>query len=597
MRLSHLFGQVLRNVPQDIETESHRLLLRAAYVRPLASGIFSLLPLGLRSVRKIESIIREEMNGIGGQELNLPVVHPAELWKETGRWHEIGEELLRFKDRFGRDMVLGMTHEEVVADLTRREVQSYRQLPMLVYQIQTKYRDEPRARAGLLRVREFVMKDSYSLDADQAGLERQYEAHYHAYYRIFARMGLRNIVAVKSDTGMMGGKVAHEFMFLSEIGEDTIAICDNCKYSSNLQVAQFRKPSPPAEGLLPLERVATPETTTIERLASRLAIPSARTGKAVFYAAAVPAAPGSSDTREVVIMALVRGDMEVNEAKLAKATGARWLKPAAVASILEVGAVPGYASPVGLDDPRLLVVVDDLVQASPNLVVGANAEGFHLRNANYGRDYQAHVVADIASAFAGAACPQCGQPLRLTRGVELGNIFQLGTRYSEAMGAVFLDETGHQHPIIMGSYGIGVGRTLACIAEACRDSRGLIMPISVAPFDVHFVQLATGTEGENIRALADALYDELRAAGVDTLFDDRDVSPGSKFADADLIGVPVRLTLSPRSIKDGGVELKRRDQEQGTVVPRAEAVSAVRKVLTELRREIAPPAPPSPPGC
>src|SRR6266545_2730677 len=534
MRLSHLFGQVLRNVPQDIETESHRLLLRAAYVRPLASGIFSLLPLGLRSVRKIESIIREEMNGIGGQELNLPVVHPAELWKETGRWHEIGEELLRFKDRFGRDMVLGMTHEEVVADLTRREVQSYRQLPMLVYQIQTKYRDEPRARAGLLRVREFVMKDSYSLDADQAGLERQYEAHYHAYYRIFARMGLRNIVAVKSDTGMMGGKVAHEFMFLSEIGEDTIAICDNCKYSSNLQVAQFRKPSPPAEGLLPLERVATPETTTIERLASRLAIPSARTGKAVFYAAAVPAAPGSSDTREVVIMALVRGDMEVNEAKLAKATGARWLKPAAVPSILELGAVPGYASPVGLDDPRLLVVADDLVQASPNLVVGANAEGFHLRNANYGRDYQAHVVADIASAFA---------------------------------------------------------------AEACPDSRGLIMPISVAPFDVHFVQLATGTEGENIRALADALYDELRAAGVDTLFDDRDVSPGSKFADADLIGVPVRLTLSPRSIKDGGVELKRRDQEQGTVVPRAEAVSAVRKVLTELRREIAPPAPPSPPGC
>lgn len=584
MRMSHHFGETLRAAPADVEVVSHQLLVRAGYIRQLAAGIFSYLPLGVRAMRKIENIIREEMDAIGGQEITMPVVHPAELWQESGRWYEIGDEMARFKDRAGRDMLLGMTHEEVVADLVRRDVHSYRQLPMLLYQIQTKFRDEPRPRAGLIRVREFTMKDSYSLDADYEGLEQQYRNHYTAYFRIFSRTGLTEVIAVKSDTGMMGGKLAHEFMFLAPIGEDTLVLCDACGDSANLQVAGFRKPEPPAEEVRPLEKVATPGANTIRSLAEFLGVPESRTGKVVFYTAAVPAGE-SGATREVLVMALVRGDMEVNETKLSNAIKARWLKPATADEIKTVGAEPGYASPIGIDRTKALVVVDDLVAASPNLVSGANRAGFHYLNVNVGRDYEPDVVADITAAFEGAPCPRCEGPVRLVRGVEVGNIFQLGTRYTEALGATYLDADGKARPVVMGSYGIGVGRLLACVAEAHHDERGLRLPITVAPYDLYLVRLSRNDP--DLEAKADELYAALQGAGVEVLYDERDVSPGVKFADADLLGIPLRATISARSLKSGGVELKRRDREETHIVPLDEAVNAVRAAIAQLHAEAA----------
>jgi len=581
MRLSHLFGETLRTAPAEVEVASHRLLLRAGFIRPLAAGIFSYLPLGVRVMRKIEQIIREEMDAIGGQEITMPVVHPGELWQRSGRWYDIDEELVRFADRTGRDMVLAMTHEEVVADLARSDVRSYRQLPLLIYQIQTKFRDDPRPRAGLIRVREFTMKDSYSLDADTAGLERQYRNHYRAYFRIFQRVGLPMVSAVAADTGMMGGRVAHEFMFLTEIGEDTLVLCDHCGYAANRQAARFHKPAPPAEEPRTLEKVATPGAETIAALARMLNIPESRTAKVVLLTAAVPVRGGERETREVLVMGLVRGDMSLNETKLSHAVKARWLRPATAEAIRSAGAAPGYASPVGLADDAALVVVDDLAAASPNLVTGANEEGFHLRNVNVGRDLTPDVVTDIAEADAGSPCPRCESPLRLARGVEVGNIFQLGTRYAEALGAKYRDADGQSRPIVMGSYGIGVGRLMACIAEAHHDARGLRWPIAVTPFEVHLILLAG--RDPDAATKADALYAALRAADADVLYDDRDQSAGVKFADADLIGVPLRLTLSGRSLQQGGVELKGRDRDEVHVLPLDDVVAAVREELERLR--------------
>jgi prolyl-tRNA synthetase len=584
MRMSGHFGETLRAAPGDVEVVSHQLLLRAGYVRQLAAGIFSYLPLGFRSLRKIEQIVREEIDAIGGEEMEMPVIHPAELWQETGRWYEIGDEMVRLKDRAGRDMVLAMTHEEVVADLVRREVHSYRQLPMLVYQIQTKFRDEPRPRAGLIRVREFTMKDSYSLDLDAAGLKRQYRDHYTAYFRIFTSAGLVDVIAVRSDSGMMGGKIAHEFMFLCDVGEDTLALCDACGYAANLQIAAFRKPTPVAEEPAPLEKVATPGAGTIAELAAFLGVPASRTAKAVFFTAGVPAPTDEAPTatREALVMALVRGDMDVNETKLSNAIRARSLTPATPEAIRAVGAEPGYASPIGVAADAI-VVADDLVASSPNLVSGANEAGFHYRNVNVGRDYQPRVVTDIASAFDGAPCPTCGEPVRLVRGVEVGNIFQLGTRYTEALGATYLDAEGRTHPVVMGSYGIGIGRLLACVAEASHDERGLRLPIAIAPYQLCLVRL--GRDEAELNRQADRLYEDLQAAGVEVLYDDRDVSPGVKFADADLIGIPLRATISARSLQRGGIELKRRDGDEVRIVPAGEAVNTIRELIGQLREE------------
>ncbi len=513
MYLSHLFSQTLREAPSEAETANHQLLLRAGYIRQHAAGIFSLLPLGYHAMARIEQIMRLEMNAIAGQELRMPVVQSAEAWKETGRWYQIGAEMGRFKDKNGRDMVLAMTHEELVAELVRGEVRSHRQLPALIYHIQTKWRDDPRPRSGLIRAREFTMLDSYSLDADWEGLEKQYRAHYQAYFDIFHACGLP-VVAVKADTGMMGGKLAHEYMYLTPIGEDTLLFCDACGYSANRQVARIRKENPAVEPLLPVEKIATPETKTIDDLAALLGVPAARTAKAVFLVASLDR---DGEAHDEFIFAVVRGDMEVNETKLANALRARDLRPALEAEIRAVGAVPGYASPRGLEDVR--VVVDDLVPASPNLVAGANVEGFHLRNVNYGRDYTASIVADITAAREGDACPNCGAPMRAERGVEVANIFQLGTRYSDAMGCTFMDENGQIRPVIMGSYGIGLGRLLACVAEQYHDERGLAWPVSVAPYPVHIVQLASKT-GQAEQAAAQ-LYRDLLAEGIEALFDDR----------------------------------------------------------------------------
>jgi prolyl-tRNA synthetase len=579
MRMSQLFGQTLREPPAEAEVASHQLLLRAGFIRQLAAGIFSILPLGQRSVAKIEAIIREEMNAIGGQELTMPVVHPADLWKESGRWYQIGSEMGRFVDKHGRDMVLAMTHEEVVADLVRREVRSYRQLPRLIYHLQTKWRDDPRPRNGLIRVREFTMKDSYSLDADWEGLDRQYRAHYQAYFNIFRRCGL-DVIAVGADVGMMGGTMAHEFMYLTPIGEDTLVLCDRCGLSANQQVATFRKEAPAPEAPEPLEKVATPNTTTIEALAALLNIPTTRTAKAVFMVAR--RREGDRDVDRFVF-AVVRGDMDVNETKLANAVKARELRPAREEEIRAIGAEPGYGSPLGVRDA--LIVVDDLIPVSPNLVAGANEAGYHYLNVNYGRDYQAEIVADIVDAKDGYACPRCGGPLRTARGVEVGNIFKLGTRYSDSLGCTFLDRDGQAKPVIMGSYGIGVGRLLACVAEGCRDERGLIWPVTVAPYQVHLVLLA-GAGGGQASEVAERLYAELAAAGVEVLYDDREESPGVKFNDADLIGVPLRLTVGERALKRGGVELKRRDAAEAALVPVEEVVARVQAALAALAAAI-----------
>ncbi len=579
MKMSRIFSQTLREAPGDAETASYQLLLRAGFIRQLAAGIFSYLPLARLALDKIEGIVRREMNAIGGQEITMPVVHPADIWKETGRWYQIDAEMGRFKDRSGRDMVLAMTHEEVIADLVRREIRSYRQLPQLVYHIQTKWRDDPRPRAGLIRVREFTMKDSYSLDADWTGLDQQYRLHYRAYHRIYAGCALP-VVAVKSDVGMMGGQLAHEFMYLTPVGEDTLLLCDSCGFSANRQVAAIKKEAPASEAALPIEKVSTPGCKSIEELANFLNVAKSRTAKAVFMMATIPE---KEEAKERFVFAVIRGDMEVNETKLANAVHARSLRPATEDEIRSVGVVPGYASPVGLKNT--LVVVDDLIPSSPNLVAGANEAGYHLLNVNYGRDYRADLVVDIAAAQEGDGCPVCGGPFRELRGVEVGNIFKLGTRYSEAMGCHYLDAQGQPKPVVMGSYGIGIGRLLACIAEQHHDEHGLIWPVTVAPYPVHLVLLA-GRGSNETAEVAERLYTELESAGIQALYDDRLESPGVKFNDADLIGLPIRLTVSERAMQAGGVEFKRRDRTEREVVPFEKVVQRVKSEILALTAEI-----------
>lgn len=579
MRMSRIFSQTLREAPSEAETASHQLLLRAGFIRQLAAGVFSYLPLARLALDKIEQIVREEMDAIGGQEITMPVVHPADIWKETGRWYEIDAEMGRFKDRSGRDMVLAMTHEEVITDLVRREIRSYRQLPQLVYHIQTKWRDDPRPRAGLIRVREFTMKDSYSLDADWAGLDQQYQAHYRAYLRIYAGCALP-VVAVKSDVGMMGGQLAHEFMYLTPVGEDTLLFCDLCGFAANRQVAAIKKEIAASEAALPVKKVLTPNCKSIEELANFLKVEKARTAKAVFMMASIAA---KEELKERFVFAVIRGDMEVNETKLANAIRARSLRPASEDEIRAVGAVPGYASPIGLKD--ILVVVDNLIPSSPNLVAGANEAGFHLLNVNYGRDYQADLVVDIAAAQQGDGCPACGNFLHEQRGIEVGNIFKLGTRYSEAMGCHYLDAQGQPQPVVMGSYGIGIGRLLACIAEQHHDDAGLVWPITVAPYPVHLVLLA-GRGSNETAEIAERLYTELESAGIQALYDDRLESPGVKFNDADLIGLPIRLTVSDRAMKAGGVEFKRRDRIEREVIPFESVVQRIKLEILALTAEI-----------
>ncbi len=571
MRMSHLFGRTLREAPADVELVSHQLMLRAALIRPLGAGIFTLMPLGWRVIRNIERIIREEMDAIGGQELYMPVVHPADVWKESGRWYAVGPEMGRFKDRGDRDMVLAMTHEEVVADIARSEITSWRQLPQIVYHLQTKWRDEPRSRGGLIRTREFTMKDSYSLDADDAGLDHAYQLHWQAYERIFDRCGMRYVV-VGADTGMMGGSASHEFMAYSPNGEDTILICPNGDYAANREVATFQRDAASDEALLPMDEVETPDTTTIEALAKFLNVPTSRTAKAVFYTA---------ESGKFVFV-VIRGDLDVNETKLRKAVGEGGLTPATAEEIRAHGAEPGYGSPVGVRDA--VIVVDESVRDARNLVAGANRVGWHLRNVNLGRDYEATVIADVAAAEAGFGCPHCGAAMSAERAIEIGNIFKLGTRYSEALGVNFQDEAGVSKPVLMGSYGIGSGRAAATIVEQRHDAKGIDWPVEVAPYPVSLMWIGAAEDAETI-AVADELYAGLNAAGLEPLYDDRPERAGVKFNDADLIGCPVRVSVSKRTLERGEAEIKPRRRDQAIFVPIADVLTTVQSLLSELRAE------------
>ena len=565
MRMSQLFGRTLRQAPAETETPSHRLLLRAALVQQLAAGIYSYLPLGWRAIRKIGQIIREEMDAAGGQELIMPALHPSEIWQESGRRQSMRDILFTLKDRRDRELVLGPTHEEITVELFKRHVQSYRDLPQLIYQIQTKFRDEPRPRGGLIRLREFSMKDLYSFDADWEGLDESYRRMYDAYEKIFDRCGVP-AASVLADSGAIGGKDSQEFMYLTDVGEDEALICPACGYAANAEKAELRKRSPEPEEPLPVEEVSTPGIISIEDLARFLDIPHWKTLKAVFY---------MGDGQPVFVA--IRGELEVNETKLRNTLAVTDLHLMDDAEAARAGLEVGFASPIGLKNVR--VVADDSAPGSPNLVAGANKPDTHLRNVNHGRDWTADIVADIALARHGDPCPNCGHPLELRRGIEMGHVFKIGTVYSEKMGATFLDRDGNLRPAVMGSYGIGLDRLLATVVEANHDERGIIWPPSVAPYDAHLVAL--NIEQPDVRQAAEKLYEDLAAAGIEVLYDDREESPGVKFNDADLLGMPLRLTVSPRTLEKDSVELKRRAEKETALYPLGEAVAAVRAALAQ----------------
>jgi prolyl-tRNA synthetase len=555
MRLSKSLVPTLREVPADAEALSHRLMLRAGMVRQLAAGIYVYLPLGHRVIDKIAAIIREEMNAIGGQEITMPVLHPGEIWKQSGRWDGI-PEMFRLKDRNDRDMCLGMTHEEVVAWLAAREIRSYRDLPQIWYQIQTKERDEARPRSGVLRTREFVMKDSYTLDPDVAALDVSYAAHERAYRRIFERCGLTYYV-VQSDTGMMGGLGSHEFMAPSAAGEDEIAICEGCGYAANVEIARG-VPAPPAFPEGAREDVATPNVRTIAEVSALLKIEPRLTIKSLLYIAP-KAGP---------VLALVRGDHALHERKLARALGEEFRAANADEVQRHLGAPMGSVGPVGA---RVTVIADEHLEGG-RYVVGANREGVHLRNVVPGRDFEAR-FADLHTVAAGEACAECGKPLRVERVIEIGNIFKLGTKYSVPLGAMYLDEAGKEQPVVMGSYGIGPARIAAGAIEQLADADGIVWPASIAPFQVHIVVVSVRDAAQV--AAAQAIYDGCGAAGIDALLDDRDERPGVKFKDADLLGMPLRVTVGNALAKDGVVELKERKTRKESRVPKADVLAAI----------------------
>jgi prolyl-tRNA synthetase len=572
MRLSNLLGRTLRDAPTEAEHAGHQLAIRAGLARAIAPGSYAMLPLGLAVARRIEAIMHAELARAGGQEFRTPIVQPAALWEATGRYQEYGPLMLRLTDRAGRPLVVAPTHEEAVAELARREVSSYRQLPALIYQIHTKYRDEIRTKGGLMRLREFTMLDAYSLDTDTVGLDRSYDLVAAAFERALARCGV-SYVAVEAGAGEMGGGETREYMALSPSGEDTLARCASCGYAANVEVAVTGKRQSGVEmqSDAAMEEIATPHTATIADLAALLGVPESATAKAVFF-----------DTPERgLVFVVIRGDLEVSEDKLRAAARVSELRPASVDQIAAAGAVAGYASPVGLavaegDGSGVFVLADlSVAEGAGGLVAGANRAGYHLRNVIYGRDWRASAVSDIAAVRAGDPCPRCGAPLALDRGVEIGHIFKLGDRYTRAVGATYLDEAGVARPVVMGSYGIGVERLLQVIIEQHHDEAGIIWPASVAPADVHLIALG---KGDAPKAAAKLLESELQAAGLRTLYDDRAESAGVKFNDADLIGLPLRLVVSDRMLAAGELELKPRGGA-AIKVPRAELLSAIRELL------------------
>jgi len=564
MRFSRMVSKTLRSDPPDAETASHRLMLRAGLIHQVAAGVYSYLPLALRSLRKIENIIREEMDAAGGQELMMPALQPQELWEQTGRREAFGDNMFSLQDRRGRLMVLAPTHEEVITNVVKANVQSYRDLPLILYQIQTKFRDEPRPRAGLVRVREFDMKDAYSFNADEASLDESYQAMAQAYRNIFRRCGLPVLMA-EADSGAIGGKDSHEFLLATDTGEDTVITCPSCSYTANAEKAESTYPEVEAEPEEALEEVATPGIKTISGLAEFLGVLESKTLKAVFY---------MSDGEPLFVT--IRGDLDVNEVKLKNALQSHDLRLAEDHEVKAAGLVAGSASAIGLENIKR--VADVSITSGSNFVVGANKPDIHFKGANYPRDFQADIVTDIALAQPGQLCPRCGHVLDSTKGIEVGHIFKLGTFFSEALGADFLDSEGQQHPITMGCYGIGVGRLLAAAVEQNNDEDGIVFPIPIAPYQAHLVGLNIAT-GEVAEA-AEKLYGELQDAGIEVLFDDReDAAAGVKFNDADLMGLPVRLVVSPRNLKAGVVEIKGRTDSEAGNVPLDGVVAAVQERL------------------
>ena len=568
MKLSQLVGDRFKERPAGAIIDSHALMLRGGYMKFVASGIFSQFPPLLRTSKKIEAIIREEMNKIDGQEVLFPVTMPASLWEESGRYSSIASELLRFKDRTGTPMVLGMTHEEAAVQLVREYATSYSKYPFMIYQIQTKFRDEARPRAGMIRVREFTMKDAYSFHTSQKDLEAYYDRCHRAYERIFARAGVPEVVSVKSDSGMMGGSVSHEFMLLTPIGEDTLVICPDCGYSANMEAADCITEPAAAEAEEPLTLVHTPDAHTIEAVCDFLKVPVTKTAKAVVY---------QENLTDDYIVVFTRGDLDINETKLRNFLG-KEIHPALITE--ESGIVAGF---IGAHDfkGKATLLFDRSLEGAKNLVCGANKVDYHYTGFNAERDYGKVEYHDFSKAYVGGICPACGKKtLTVSNGIEVGNIFQLGTKYTKTMNMTYLDENGEAKNPIMGCYGIGVGRLAASVCEAHHDDYGPVWPISIAPWQVQLC--CVRSDDAACKSFADGLYDAMQKDGIEVMYDDRDVRAGVMFSDADLLGTPVRVVVSPRNMGEGLVEISTRDKSVNIKVPKDEALDAVKKVVADL---------------
>jgi prolyl-tRNA synthetase len=569
MRFSKLFGKTLKEIPSEADTLSHQLLIRTGMIQQVAAGIYSYLPLGWRVLSKIEQIIRGEMDKVGGQELMLPTLQPFELWEESGRYPSFGKTLFTITDRREHTLVLGPTHEEIITDLVRRYVQSYRDLPLLLYQIQNKFRDEPRPRGGLLRVREFIMKDLYSFHIDEADLDRCYQEMIQAYHTIYSRCGLPAVV-VEADSGAIGGKESHEFMLIAETGEDEIVYCSDCGYAANLEKAQSIKPKLEKRASLAIEEISTPNIKTIEEVANFVGVPASHTLKAVFY---------SVDAE--IVFVVIRGDIDVNETKLKNLLKCAELRLATETEVKAAGLVAGSASPIGIKGIR--IVADESIKLGSNFIAGANKPDTHLRNVNHPRDFKIDLLADIAMARPGDGCPKCNGKLKSSRGIEVGHVFKLGTFLSEKLGAFFLDQDGVSQPIIMGTYGIGLGRLLAAAVEQNHDDKGIIWPVAIAPYHIYLCPLRL--ENHDVAETAEKLYRDLTRKNLEVLFDDRDESPGVKFNDADLLGIPLRLTISPRTLESQSIEIKWRHEKQTELLPLEGITTRVKELLKKNKRK------------
>ncbi len=571
LKQSQMLIPTLREVPADAEIASHKLLLRAGMARQLASGIYTYLPLAIRSLHKIQAIVREEMNNAGGQELLMPAMQPAELWHQTGRWDVYGPELVRLRDRHDRPFALGPTHEEVITSLVRDEINSYKKLPINLYQIQTKFRDEVRPRFGLIRCREFIMKDAYSFDTTQEGLDRNFQAMYDAYTNIFTRVGL-NFRAVEADAGAIGGKGTYEFMALCEIGEDTIAYSEDGDYAANLEKAEvvYHPSEKPAAEAPTREKLHTPGVRTIEQLVQALQIEAKHIIKSLLYR-----------VDDKLVMVLIRGDHELNDVKLKNLYDAAQVGLATEADILAVtGAPAGFVGPVGIDSEKVEIIADNFVQDVYDGVAGANEADYHLTHVVPGRDFTVSRYADLRNITEGDECPRTGSPIKFARGVEVGHVFKLGTKYSKAIGATFLDENGRSQPMIMGCYGIGVSRTIAAVIEQNNDENGIIWPVAVAPFHVHVIPVNVKVEEQ--RQTSEQVTEALRRAGVEVLFDDRPERAGVKFKDADLIGLPLRITVSDKALQEGTVEVRVRKTGETQDIKLDDLVAEVKAMLARV---------------